>query len=389
MMHSEYAASEAERLIRDHGYDRHSPAVTPREVANRYNTAQFRSARPSSLGQGTERELSGIDPMLTMSVIDGARAELAAGHPLLDVETVEAAELALTAGERDPDSRAAALAELAYMEPREIQRLALAADVSPAERRELAKRGWALKDGSYPIKHAGRGPGSLHSAAVLAASGHGDVAAARALIKKAAGHFGVDLHSLPGFSQDDEDLKERAQRDRKRKGQHRHGHPTNDDDYGEDTGGPSGQGEGGSMAATSRALMRRSDGSLTTIALTGSQQAELGLAADGDDDGPGAYYVDLAAREFGPFAQRDREAAAAPDSRVGSPPFRVHDVGSSGDGSSVSNVGAEVARYLRQAAGLSREKPSGSSASYPPGSPAARRRAEERELAGGRGQSWR
>jgi hypothetical protein len=68
--------------------------------------------------------------------------------------------------------------------------------------------------------HAGRGPGSLHSAAVLASSGHGDVAGARALIKKAAAHFGVDLRSLPGFSQDDEDLKERAERDRKRKGQH-------------------------------------------------------------------------------------------------------------------------------------------------------------------------
>ena len=66
--------------------------------------------------------------------------------------------------------------------------------------------GHALKDGSYPITHAGRGAGSLHSAAVLAASGHGDVRGARALIKKMAAHFGVDLHTLPGFSQDDADL---------------------------------------------------------------------------------------------------------------------------------------------------------------------------------------
>lgn len=143
------------------------------------------------------------------------------------------------------------------------------------------------------------------------------------------------------------------------------------------------------MAATqARALMRTADGRNVTIALTGAQQAELGLAADGDDDGPGAYYVDLAAREFGPFAQRDREAAGAPDRGVPSPPFRVHDVGSSGDGSSVSDVDAEVARYLMQAVGLSKEKPSGASHSYPPGSPAARRRAEERELAHGRSQAW-
>ncbi len=272
---------------------------------------------------------------------------------------------------------------------REIQRLALSSDVSAEERRELARRGHALPDGSYPIGDAKH----LHSAAVLAASGHGDVAAARKLIRKRAAELGVDLRSLPGFSQDDEDLKEQAQRDRKRRraahhgeaprrGQDRHGpggHGSSDDDYTGGGEGPSGQGEGGSMAA-SRALMRRSDGSLTTIELTGAQEEELGLAAGGDD-GPVGYYVRMAAEEF------------APDGGVTSgatykPPFRVHDAGSSQDGESITDVEAEISRYLRQAGGLSKEKPSGSSVRYPPGSPAARRRAEQRELAGGRPQSW-
>lgn len=40
----------------------------------------------------------------------------------------------------------------------------------------------------------------MHSAAVLAASGHGDVKAARALIRKRARELGVDVSALPGFS---------------------------------------------------------------------------------------------------------------------------------------------------------------------------------------------
>jgi hypothetical protein len=66
---------------------------------------------------------------------------------------------------------------------------------SASDRRSLAAKGWALDDGSFPIpdkKH-------LHSAAVLAASGHGNVSAARALIRKRAKDLGVELSSLPGF----------------------------------------------------------------------------------------------------------------------------------------------------------------------------------------------
>ena len=60
-------------------------------------------------------------------------------------------------------------------------------DVSTAERRSLAGEHHALPDGSYPIDNAG----DLHNAAILARSGHGDVAAARRLIARRAGELGV------------------------------------------------------------------------------------------------------------------------------------------------------------------------------------------------------
>ena len=224
-MFSEWHAAEVDRLVRAYGYDRLSPVVTPREAHNKANTVMFSPLRPSSLGQLSDAEASGIDPMLTHDLVDGAIGEIAVMHPLLDVETVRDAVLALSGGERDVDSLVRATAELVRLsgyDPREIQRLALAADVSAEERRELARRGHALPSGKYPIPDVTH----LHSAAVLAASGHGtpeELAAARALIKKMAAHFGVDLHSLPGFSQDDEDLKEQVQRDRKRRRAAHHG----------------------------------------------------------------------------------------------------------------------------------------------------------------------
>ena len=60
-------------------------------------------------------------------------------------------------------------------------------DVDTAERRDLASDHNALPDGSYPIKNTG----DLENAAVLARSGHGDVAAARRLIARRAGELGV------------------------------------------------------------------------------------------------------------------------------------------------------------------------------------------------------
>ena len=59
--------------------------------------------------------------------------------------------------------------------------------VSAAERKRLAAAGHALPDGSYPIESEE----DLHNAAILARSGHGDVAAARKLIARRAKELGV------------------------------------------------------------------------------------------------------------------------------------------------------------------------------------------------------
>jgi hypothetical protein len=59
--------------------------------------------------------------------------------------------------------------------------------ISAAERKRLASEGNALPDGSYPVENEG----DLHNAAILARSGHGDVAAAKRLIAKRAKELGV------------------------------------------------------------------------------------------------------------------------------------------------------------------------------------------------------
>lgn len=80
--------------------------------------------------------------------------------------------------------------------------LLVASDSLSQERRQhLASIGQALDDGSYPIPDAAH----LHAAAVLAASGHGDVKAARRLIRKRAHELGVDVTTLPGFGDGDSD----------------------------------------------------------------------------------------------------------------------------------------------------------------------------------------
>ncbi len=63
-----------------------------------------------------------------------------------------------------------------------------AADVKTAERNELADKGHALPDGSYPIPDVSH----LKAAIVLAQSGHGDVAAAKKLIIKRAGELNAE-----------------------------------------------------------------------------------------------------------------------------------------------------------------------------------------------------
>jgi pyruvate/2-oxoglutarate dehydrogenase complex dihydrolipoamide acyltransferase (E2) component len=84
---------------------------------------------------------------------------------------------------------------LAGLSERGLIALAAPAGESAEERRQSAANGEALPDGSYPIpdkKH-------LHSAAILAASGHGNVSGAKRLIRKRAREMGVDVNSLPGF----------------------------------------------------------------------------------------------------------------------------------------------------------------------------------------------
>jgi hypothetical protein len=80
------------------------------------------------------------------------------------------------------------------------------ASETAAGRRQAADEDEALPDGSYPIKS----PRQLHSAAVLAASHHGDWKAAQALIRRMAPKFGVKVSSLPGFGQSDEDGEKAA-----------------------------------------------------------------------------------------------------------------------------------------------------------------------------------
>jgi hypothetical protein len=73
-------------------------------------------------------------------------------------------------------------------------------------RKKAAGAGHALPDGSYPIEDKKH----LHSAAVLAASGHGNASAAKALIRKRARDLGVDVNSLPGFGSEKEEDGEKA-----------------------------------------------------------------------------------------------------------------------------------------------------------------------------------
>lgn len=66
------------------------------------------------------------------------------------------------------------------------EREVYAKDYNTAERKKLASEGKALSDGSYPIDSVG----DLKSAITLAQSGHGDVAGAKALIKRRANALG-------------------------------------------------------------------------------------------------------------------------------------------------------------------------------------------------------
>ena len=102
------------------------------------------------------------------------------------------------------------LAAISLAQPERIEQAENALtllDVSQADRDQAAKEGNALSDGSYPIRNASE----LHSAAVLAASHHGDFRAARKLIRKRASELGVTLSHLPGFASDGKGRKAKKQ----------------------------------------------------------------------------------------------------------------------------------------------------------------------------------
>lgn len=90
---------------------------------------------------------------------------------------------------------------------RDIALVTLTPESETAEgRRKAAGKGHALPDGSFPIEDVKH----LHSAATLAASGHGNVPAAKALIRRRARELGVDVKTLPGFGGSDEDNEKAA-----------------------------------------------------------------------------------------------------------------------------------------------------------------------------------
>ena len=137
---------------------------------------------------------------------DGGNDEGHEGHATykaLIKRNVPAERAAAMCAKSDKKVKASALANalevmLSGSPGRDIGLVTLAA-TPPSEtaggRREAADEGDALPDGSYPIKSKRQ----LHSAAVLAASRHGDWKAAQALIRRKAPKFGVNVNSLPGF----------------------------------------------------------------------------------------------------------------------------------------------------------------------------------------------
>jgi HK97 family phage prohead protease len=83
-------------------------------------------------------------------------------------------------------------------EDRAAVRLLELLSVTQAERDKAHAAGNSLPDGSYPVNNVAQ----LHSAAVLAASHHGDWKAAQALIRRRAKELGVDVATLPGFGEE-------------------------------------------------------------------------------------------------------------------------------------------------------------------------------------------
>jgi len=143
-------------------------------------------------GDGENDEFAAMVARLVKKGVPEARAKMMAKQAMNRVKASALAGSAcvILAGLTEPEAAAAPPTYLGR-----VVALAAPPGESASDRRSLAAKGWALPDGSYPIpdkKH-------LHSAAVLAASGHGNASAAKRLIRKRAKDLGVDVSSLPGF----------------------------------------------------------------------------------------------------------------------------------------------------------------------------------------------
>ena len=284
-----------------------------------------------------------VDP----DAIDAAMHELAARRGE-QVWQVEQQVLALTAGNRDCQSMARGLTVLGAMGDRETVELS---DVPTAKQQELAKKGWALPDGSFPIPDKAH----VHSAAVLWASGHGkDPAAAKRHIIKMAKTHGVPLESLPGFGKGDED-------------------------------------ENGKAAATRAALKRAgiSDNGIIQLAAGQADDYTVALAAKVKPAAEGLSPADAWLASL-PGSGRMASQRAETDAMFGTEHATGKEITSKTRArSGQTSTHGEVDRLPRDYKSLGffgREEPQTASEVHPPKSLAARNAGEERELAGGRSQ---
>lgn len=140
-------------------------------------------------------DIAGAEHVLQLlaQLIQSEAAEMAAGHfnESCDIALLNEA-VSLMRCFRDMESYGdeddgEGLGKSAGITDEDVRTFLAKRKVSAAERKRLASEGKALSDGSYPIENAE----DLKNAAILARSGHGDVAAAKRLIAKRAKELGV------------------------------------------------------------------------------------------------------------------------------------------------------------------------------------------------------
>jgi hypothetical protein len=140
---------------------------------------------------GAQSVLVGLFKLIAAEAQEGA-----AGHfcEIYDIQMLVEAICSMQcflwneeAGDQDDGEPIAKDARVSKAEAEGLVSYLLKRKISAAERKQLAGEGKALPDGSYPVENEE----DLHNAAILARSGHGDVAAAKRLIAKRAKELGV------------------------------------------------------------------------------------------------------------------------------------------------------------------------------------------------------